>query len=287
MNMNEQVKQQIADALKAYCGRYASQNKAANSLRNVSSATISQIMNEKWELISDEMWRNVGAQIGFSSENWIVVPTTVYNTLYELFSYAQKDSDVHAIIGHAGCGKTGTSEKYIFGNKRAYRVACSEYWNRKTFMIELLEAMGCDPSGYSINEMMREVVRTLKSQEHPLLIMDEADKLSDQVLYFFITLYNQLEDNCGMILLATDYLKKRITRGVALKKKGYNEIYSRIGRRFIELPGNTYEDQANICNANGVTDAIATEKIIDSSESDLRRVKKLTKANIRKRQKAA
>lgn len=284
--MNEQFKQQIKEALKAYCGRFASQNKAANSLRNVSSATISQILNDKWDLIADEMWRRVAAQIGFSTEGWVLVSTTVSNTLYKLLADAQAteqgESEVHAIVGHAGCGKTATAQKYAAENRNAYHLVCSEYWNRKTFLLELMEAMGLDSSGYTVNEMVRYIVKELKSQKCPLIIMDEADKLSDQVLYFFITMYNQLEDYCGLVLLATDFLEKRIKRGVQNKRKGYNEIYSRIGRRFIALQGNTYDDQAAICQANGLTDPRAIEKIVDGSESDLRRVKKLTKANIKK-----
>lgn len=285
--MNYEQKQQIAEALKIYCNRYPSQNKAANSLKNVSPATVSNMVNEKWELITDEMWRNVAAQIGFNAGNWVVVPTSVHNTLYDLLRDAQSDSGVHAIVGVAGCGKSETAKSYVAENKRSYRLACSEYWNRKVFMLELLIAIGVDPSGYTVNEMMREVVRVLKSQDCPLLILDEADKLSDQVLYFFITLYNQLEDSCGIILLATDFLKKRIQRGVALKKKGYNEIYSRIGRRFIELNGNTYEDLTAICQANGLNNIKQIEKIVDSSEADVRRVKKLVKAQIKKDKKVA
>lgn len=287
--MNEQVKQQIKEVLKAYCDRYPSQNKAANSIKNVSSATISQILNDKWDLIADEMWRRVAAQIGYSTEGWVLVPTTVSNTLYKLLADAQGteqgESEVHAIVGHAGCGKTATAQKYAAENRNAYHLVCSEFWNRKTFLLELMEVMGLDSSGYTVNDMVRRIVKELKSQNCPLIIMDEADKLSDQVLYFFITMYNQLEDYCGLVLLATDFLEKRIKRGVQNKRKGYNEIFSRIGRRFVVLQGNTYDDQAAICDANGLTDPRAIEKIIDGSESDLRRVKKLTKANIKKRKK--
>lgn len=289
--MNEQVKQQIADALGKYCERFSSQNKAANSLKNVSSATISQIRAGKWDLIANEMWRRVAAQIGFSTEGWVLADTTVSNLLYKLFSDAQAtepgESEVHAIVGHAGCGKTATAQRYAAENRNAYHLVCSEYWNRKTFLLELMEAMGLDSSGYAVNEMIRQVVKELEGQECPLIIMDEADKLSDQVLYFFITLYNQLEDFCGIVLLATDFLEKRIKRGVQNKRKGYNEIYSRIGRRFVALKGNTYDDQAAICQANGLTDPRVIENIIDGSESDLRRVKKLAKANIKKVKKAA
>lgn len=286
--MTQQEKQQIADALRTYCGRYPSQNKAANSLKNVSPATVSNMLSSKWELIKDEMWRNVASQIGHSNLNWNVVKTTsVFEELYQLLADAQSDSGVHAIVGEAGCGKSQTADCYVKENPNAYHLACSEFWNRKTFMQELLASMGRDANGFTVNEMMREVVKSLTAMENPLLILDEADKLSDQVLYFFITLYNQLEDCCGIILMATPYLKKRIQRGVDNNKKGYNEIFSRLGRRFIVLDGNTYEDLAAVCEANGLADANQIEKIVDDCNSDLRRVKKLTKAQIKKRTKAA
>lgn len=283
--MTAQEKQLIVDVLREYCARYESQNKASRTLKDVSPATISQMLNGKWELITDAMWRNVAAQIGCNGKDWRIVPTSVYNELYTLLRDAQSDNGVSAIIGNAGCGKSETSKRYITENKNAYRLECSEFWNRKTFMLELLSAMGVDSSGFTVNEMMQKVIQTLKSQENPIVILDEADKLSDQVLYFFITLYNKLEDHCAIVLLATAYLEKRITRGVALNKKGYNEIYSRIGRKCIPLDGNTFDDMAAICSHNGVTMPRDVEKIINDSECDLRRVKKLTRASIKRNKK--
>ncbi|WP_165026738.1 AAA family ATPase [Dysgonomonas sp. ZJ279] len=284
--MTIQEKQVIVDALRAYCKRYPSQNKAANSLKDVSPSTVSNMLTEKHELIKDEMWRNVAAQIGCNNDSKIV-KTTVYNELYAILSDHQSDSGVSAIVSAAGSGKSVTSKQYVSENKNAYRIVCAEHWNRKTFMLELLEAMGCDPSGYTVNEMMREVSRVLKSKENPIIILDEADKLSDQVLYFFITLYNMLEDHCSIILLATNHMEKRILRGVALNKKGFNEIYSRIGRRFIKLSGNTYEDMANVAVSVGLTNVQHIEKVVDNSDGDLRRVDKLSKAIIKKGRNAA
>jgi hypothetical protein len=104
--------------------------------------------------------------------------------------------------------------------------------------------------------------------------MDEADKLSDQVLYFFITLYNQLEGHCGIVLAATPHLEKRIKRGIKLNKKGYTEIFSRLGRKFIELKGVCFSDVKAICQANGVNGATGIKEIWDDCEGDLRRVKR-------------
>lgn len=61
--------------------------------------------------------------------------------------------------------------------------------------MELLRVMGRDNTGMNVTEMMSEVVSTLKKIENPVLLFDEFDKVSDQVLYFFITIYNQLEGN--------------------------------------------------------------------------------------------
>lgn len=283
--MENLKKQQIANALRTYCDRYASQNKAANSLKNVSAATISQMLNGNWELIKDDMWRNVAAQIGYKDEKWAAVETSNYLRMLELLNDVKANSLVMGITGDAGTGKTFACKQYAESNKQVYLLCCNEYWNRKLFLTELLTALGRDYTGFTVGEMMNEAVRVLKMQESPLIILDEADKLSDQVLYFFITLYNQLEDECGIVLCATSHLEKRILRGIKLNKKGYNEIWSRLGRKCVKLKGVTAADVAAICEVNGITDRARVESVIADCESDLRRVKRRVHAENRKREK--
>lgn len=277
--MNNTEKQQIADRLAEYCARYESQNKAANSLKGVSAATISQMLNHNWDLIKDEMWRNVATQIGHTNSQWAVVETRDFRIMNMLLADARDNSNVFAVTGDAGTGKSFALRQFTDENKRVYLLSCNEFWNRKMFLQELLAAMGKDYSGYTVGEMMFEVVRGLKTQDSPLIILDEADKLSDQVLYFFITLYNQLEDHCGIMLVATSHLEKRIKRGIKLNKKGYTEIFSRIGRKFIELKGVGSMDVKAICATNGITEANVIKEIFKDSEGDLRRVKRLIHAH--------
>lgn len=272
--MNENQKQAIAARLAIYVERFESQNKASKSLKGVSSATISQVLNQKWELIADEMWRNIASQTGYSNKEWVAVETGDFKFLTAVLESARTGSTVFAVTGDAGTGKTFALRKYVEENKRSYLIQCNEFWNRKTFMQELLAAMGRSYSGYTVTDMMSEVVRTLKTQQNPLIIMDEADKVSDQVLYFFITLYNQLEDHCAIVMCATDHLEKRIKRGLKLGKKGYKEIYSRIGRRFVELDGLSSSDITAICVANGVVDKARIREVVEDSQWDLRRVRR-------------
>lgn len=276
-------KHAIVNELRAYCNRFSSQNKAANSLKNVSPGTISQMLNGKWDNISEAMWRGVLSQIGGKKLNtWSVVETRGFKEFTQLLDDARLYSNVIAVIGSAGSGKSETSKRYAADNKNTYRLVCSEFWNRKTFLGELLAAMGRDHGGMTVYEMMATVVRELKKQDDPLLILDEADKLIDQVLYFFITLYNELEDHLGIVLCATEHLRKRIDRGINLNKKGYNEIYSRFGRKFIELTGINHADVFQVCMANGIEDRETIMKIWDDCEGDLRRVNRKVHATKQK-----
>ncbi|MCF0190827.1 MAG: ATP-binding protein [Marinilabiliaceae bacterium] len=273
--MVQEEKKQIATRLKEYCSQKGSQNKAANSLNGVSSATISKILAGDWETISDEMWRTIAAQTGHDKRGeWNIAETRAYKRMTFLLNSAKSDSLVLAVTGDAGCGKTEAIRTYTQNNRNVYHLCCSEYWNRRVFMSKLLQCMGVDFSGATVSDMMDDIIDNLKKKDTPMVILDEADKLSDQVLYFFISIYNQLEGHCGLILCATNYLEKRIKKGLRSKRKGYEEIYSRLGRKFIELQVINREDVAAVCIANGVTEDEIINAIVADSECDLRRVKR-------------
>lgn len=272
--MNNLQQQQIEQALREYCDRVGGQNKAANRLKAVSSALISQILNKNWENIAASKWRSVAKQIGYKANAWQVIETADFKLLNTLLEDAQHNNQVYAVVSPAGTGKTETFKLYERNNPNAYMVQCNEFWNRKAFLQELLSSMGRDFTGLTINDMMTEVVRVLKQQEDPILMLDEFDKVTDQVLYFFITLYNQLEDDCAIVMCATDHLEKRIRRGLKLNKKGYKEIFSRIGRRFVELNGLTQQDVMQICFINGIESKEDMKQVWKDCQGDLRRVKR-------------
>ena len=68
-----------------------------------------------------------------------------------------------------------------------------------------------------------------------------------------------------------------MTMGLRYNKCGYNEIHSRIGRKFFELERTGAHDVYAVCVANGVTDKARISEVVRDSEEyefDLRRVKK-------------
>lgn len=139
-----------------------------------------------------------------------------------------------------------------------------------------------------MRELWKAILDSLIQMDAPLLIFDEADKLTESVFHYFISLYNKLEDRCGVVFLSTDYIKKRIKRGLRCEKPGYKEFYSRIGRKYFELDDTTPGDVYAICAANGLSDRKDIDEVMRDAEQcdfDLRRVKKSVHRVMRRKKK--
>lgn len=116
-------KEQIRTKLAEFCEIKGGQNKAANSMRGVSPATISQVLNNNWDLISEEMWRTIASQIGYDPRAWVVVETRGYKRMYGLLQDAQDNSLVFAVTGDAGCGKSEAIKSYAASNRNVYNLS--------------------------------------------------------------------------------------------------------------------------------------------------------------------
>lgn len=280
MEMTNNEKQLIADKLRAYVAKYASQNKAVASMKGTSAGTVSNILNGKWENISEDMWRKVSDQVksvGDKDGGWQIVETQAFHDITLALRDAQDYKNVTWVVGEAGSGKTTTARIFGEENKEVFYILCSEDLHKGDFVREIATKMGIRTDGYTVRELWMTIQDELIQMDAPLLVFDEADKLIESVFQYFISLYNKIEDKCGVVFLSTDYIKTRISRGLRCKKRGYKEFYSRIGRKYFELEDTTPQDVFAICSANGLTDRKDIEEVItetDGCEFDLRRVKK-------------
>ena len=225
--MKNEQKQEIRDRLEQYVNQVGGQNQAAAILTGVSAGTLSQVLNGKWEKISDKMWLNIGNQLwDFTPEStgdeWHGVSTRPYNELMTTFEDARRRSMAMAIVANAGTGKSYTARRYAAENGGlVFCITCKEGWKLKAFLKETLRVLGKSASASdNDNEAMYSVVvETLRRKPKPALIIDEADKLHNEVFLKFIDLFNDLEDRCALILMATSYLETRLVNGA---KRGAN-----------------------------------------------------------------
>ena len=277
--LSTKEKDAIREALRAYVAKYPSQNKAAGSLKNTSVGTISSIMNGKYENISDDMFRNIASQVGSgkAETGWQIVETSAYQEISYALDDAQHWRNVTWVVGEAGCGKTTTARIYTEEHKEVFYILCSEDMKKGDFVREIAHKVGIRTDGHNIREIWGLILDDIIQMEAPLLIFDGADELTEPVFHYFISLYNKLEDKSGIIFMSTDYIKKRIERGLRYRKPGYKEFFSRMGRKYFELEETSATDVYSICVANGLSDKKKIDEVIRDAEPcdfDLRRVKK-------------
>lgn len=284
--MNTETKEQIKTDLQQYVSKVGGQMAASRILTGVSNGTISNIVNGKWDNIADAMWISIEKQLNGNGEGWLIdFNTRRMRMLAKIYSDTKRYSDFLFVVAKEGSGKTEPA-LHFSDKQNVFRIKGKDHLNRKTFLTEMLTAMGKDSGGYTVYELMKTVVEELLRLDTPIFIIDEADKLNDQILYFFITIYNETEGKCAIVLQATDHLKKRILKGVAMNKKGFKELYSRGGRRFVELPDNTNDELKGIVRLNGIADEMEVNRIVNESDGDIRRVKRLTQVAKRRKEAA-
>ena len=277
MEITVKEKNAISERLRAYVAKYPSQTKAAGSLKGVSVGTVSNILNGRFENISDEMFRNVASRLGgMGTPGWQIVETGAYQEITEVLSDAQRWRSVRWVTGEAGCGKSTTARVYLQDHKEVFYILCSEDMKKGDFVREIARTVGIRTEGCNIREVWGLILDDIIQMDAPLLVFDEADKLTEPVFHYFISLYNKLEEKCGVVFLSTDYIVKRISNGLKYQKPGYKEFFSRIGRKFFTLEPTDQNDVYIICTANGLTsrqDIDVVMKEAATCDYDLRRVK--------------
>ena len=284
--LTKQDKDAIRDALMAYCENFPSRNRASESLQGVSAAVVSQILNTKYESISDDMFSRIAAQIGFSFEHWTICESENFRLATYVLADVQMYKNVTWMVGDAGCGKTTAAIEFRRTHRNVFYILCSEDMKRSDFVREIAKQVGAPTDSTSnLRDMLDYALGMIGFLQNPLLIFDEGDKLTDCVLNYFISIYNRLEGRAGIVFMSTDYIKRRVDNGLRYNKKGYKEINSRIGRKFFDLNATSRNDVYAICQANGLTGEAEIRRVLkdaETSDNDLRRVKRVIHAQKRR-----
>lgn len=266
-----------------------SQKQAIAKLRDVSEASFIKLL--QWNAsgkddISNEMWRTVGYQVGWRKKNTVFVETMNAQTLMMYYLLAKDYGEMFCVLGLEGRGKTCTAEFFTrsMRGRNVFYLRCKRTLNKKYFLVDMLRAMGKPYEGLNVYDLMAQVVYELGRMENPVFIFDEIDKLPDEILMFFIELYNELRYICGFVLQGQPRFRQMVKKGMDRAKPGYRELYSRFGRSYIELLDLNKKEIAEIARANGIDENEVMEAV-NESEGDLRRIdrmyiKKETKSNV-------
>lgn len=275
--MEKQRKAVIRKQLEQYIRRAGSKNKAATML-GVAASTIGLILTGHDNKVSDEMWQQLSNATRPVLDEWTAVETLPYCEIRGVIERSQLGKEVTWVVAPAGSGKTTTAKIYAEHDGNAVYILCSEDMRQRDFLNAILRALGHkNDMQTTLRGTLEYIIEILAKRKDVVLIFDEADKLLDSIFLYFVTIYNHLEGRVGIVFLSTNYIERRLRSGLQNNKRGYNELHSRIGRRFY-TPEHIYAgDVSVICRANGITDEADIRRVIKDAEEydfDLRRVRK-------------
>lgn len=243
-------KADIRAAINAYCEQRSISKAALAKKLGVSPAVLSQIEHEKWADISDEMWLKIWLAVQ-PETGPALVQTHNLATVERVCGHAQTNQLMIGLLGNTGLGKTTALERYA-RRPRVYYVAYDKTMRPKHFFAALLQEMGVAFVG-SVHEMLGRVADELNGKKAPLLIIDEAGKLTHQLYLFLHVLREKTKRNCGIVLAGMPYFQTNLLKDVNRQKEGAAEFYRRVNL-WQELQRPTRPEIKAVCEAHDVSD---------------------------------
>ena len=268
MNRNNIIKH--VELWKSKLGSY---NKVAEKC-SISSTALSLLLSGKYGAKETTLLQTIATALNYKESDWQLVRTIGnYTSIKQAATDAKQESMWFAIANKAGSGKTGALED-IFNQDTTGSIIFiqAEEWSGRQFLMKIIaKTIGENTlkGKYKTLSELTDIVTNYFNEmsfENPVLLIDEADKLKPAAFRTLIPIFNRTEDRLGLIMSGTENLEKELKAGVRLSKKGFDEVESRIGRKYINLKGATEKEVFQICEANGVTDELVKLQIWNEIE---------------------
>lgn len=244
-------KNEIKQAINAYCeAKGISKNELAAKME-VSGATLSKIEADNWESINEKLWRKIWLYVG-NDMTPEIFDTADYRACFNACEIARKNRFMVGLTGDTGMGKTTALLSYAM-QKNTFYLVCEKSMKPKRFFSNILKEMGISLDA-SIYEMVNRIADELNSLSSPLLIIDEAGKITQTIMLYLHDLRNKTNRNCGILLGGMPNLKTNLIKGSNKEKEGYAEFLRRINV-WHSLKGLSRKEIEIICKDYGITDA--------------------------------
>jgi DNA transposition AAA+ family ATPase len=246
-------------ALKKYIDNLIERGSSASELARrcgISDAAMSQFRAGKYAANDDVLAEKIASGLYFyENSNTVVDTVTSYRQVKTDFMIAKAKSRWFCISSRSGSGKTQSLiDLYnVYGDGSVIYIKCRK-WSGRKFLEKLAQAMGKRINRYMDNDtildMVIEHINSMAAKK-PILLIDDAGKLSNTAMCTLIPLYDDTKGRMGCIVAGTETLEYNIKRNAG-RVEGYSEIDGRFKHFYRKLLGATKKDVINICLANGV-----------------------------------
>ena len=281
MELTNEIKQRIMEAIRANRDNYPSDNKHAAAL-GISASVYNALKKGNIDRqVSDTNWICIARRLNVSlSEEmeWHAAETPTYIFISEQLATCQQGGMSAILCDMANIGKTFTARAYVKAHRNAIYVDCSQVKTKQRLIRFIAKYFGISTHGRYV-DVYDDLVFYLRTLDRPLIILDEAGDLQYEAFLELKALWNATERCCAWYMMGADGLKEKINRSIECKKVGYTEMLSRYGDKYSKVTPDDAKERDTFLkaqaamvakmNAPADTDIV---KVVNRTGGSLRRV---------------
>lgn len=193
----------------------------------------------------------------------IIVSTSNFELIRKRVLYTIDTKSFALISGQNGYGKTAGLE-YLsdqYSEIKYFRIGVGEtgraFYAR--FLTEISSDEEFDPRELEresyINLMLERATFIINQRKDiKLVVIDEFGNHTLRFIPFFRQIWDNIQENAGLLLAGPPSALKELKDWRAAEKKGINEIFSRLGNRIEKLEKHNRMDTEMICHSRGITE---------------------------------
>lgn len=236
--LSKEMKARVTEAMRQARGNFGGSDAKFASSLGINAAQYSRIRRGDWEkVLGEDKWitiaRHLGVGLGTQAA-WKTANTPVYQFITRQLEMCQAQSLSALLCDMSDIGKTYTALSYQKTHKNVVYVDCSQVKSKQKMIRKIAKSFGVGSTG-RYDDVYEDLVFYLKTLPTPLIILDEAGDLHYEAFLEIKALWNATDRVCGFYMMGADGLREKIRRAIDNKKVGYAELFSRFGRKYINV----------------------------------------------------
>lgn len=275
-----EIKNKIAEAIRERSAMYPSAAKYATKL-GINKSVLSRILKGETEhILDDSRWISIARILDVAIGNqssWMRAETPVYIFVTEQLKTCQENSISGLLCDRADIGKSFAAKCYVKEHVNAVYIDCSQVKCKTKLIRAIAKEFGVNCHG-CYSDVYADLVFYLRGIPNPLIVLDEAGDLEYSAFLELKGLWNATEYTCGWYMMGANGLKRKITTMMERDIIGYEEIFSRYGKRYQRITPESSEEYkdfalaqvAMISQANG--SKVPPTKMYAATGGSLRRI---------------
>lgn len=265
-----QQKQLIVAALLDQRKRFDGTDQQFAKQWDINYSVFSRLKNESAfdGLLREAQWINLGRELNVetSQRPWNAAKTEVYKIIEQDVLFCKDNAKAMICVDDCGIGKTFTAKHLSRTLKNCFYIDASQAKTKQAFIRLLAKTIGVDDKDKYI-KVKANIKYALKMLPNPIVIIDEAGDMEYTAFLELKELWNATDKSCGWYMMGADGLRSKIERGIANKKVGFKELFSRYSERYTSIvPANRNEKLSfykklitDVLSVNMVNKAAITE----------------------------